>query len=161
MIKYNNAPGVDFNIRESLRKIRESYGNTTQILVSNEELCELATVCAKFPRYTDPEKARTELRSKAIDEVADVLIIMDHVINIFGLSDEDIEKRIIGKVDRIDRWLKKGNGQEQTTIDREVINSCSGCKHVGNFQQLKMGGRCFRCAQSGFSLKEPKEDATE
>jgi hypothetical protein len=176
---------IDLRNKKILSDLRKTYGNTTQILVSNEELCELAAVCAKFPRYKDPDKARAELRSAAVDEVADVLIILDHVINIFQLSDEEIRKRVDGKLDRIVRWLAESSDQEQTTVDREVregVNpqpnkkpaeksqeqpregsvqmNCVGCAHVGDFQQLMIGGRCNICAQNNWSLWEPKE-ATE
>lgn len=173
---------IDLRNKKILSDLRKTYGNTSQILVSNEELCELAAVCAKFPRYKDPDKARAELHYAAIDEVADVMIILDHVINIFRLKDEDIRKRIDGKLDRIVRWLAKSSDQEQTTVDREVregVNpqpnkkptekpqeqpregsvhmNCVGCAHVGEFQQLMIGGRCNTCAQNNWSLWEPKE----
>ena len=175
---------IDLRNKKILSDLRKTYGNTTQILVSNEELCELAAVCAKFPRYKDPKKARAELHSAAIDEVADVMIILDHVINIFQLSDEEIRKRIGGKLDRIVRWLAESSDQEQTTVDREVregVNPqpnkkpvkkpkeqpvgdatkvhCVGCTYVGEFQQLKIGGRCNICAQNNWSLWESKEAA--
>ena len=179
LILLSGDDSVDFRYKRILYDLRKTYGSTTQILVSNEELCELAAVCAKFPRYKDPEKARVELHSAAIDEVADVMIILDHVINIFQLKDEEIRKRVDGKLDRIVRWLSESSDQEQTTVDREVregVNPqlgekpaekakeqpregsrCSGCAHVGEFQQLKMGGRCTICAQSNWSLWESKE----
>lgn len=185
LILLSGDDSKDFRYKRILYDLRKTYGNTTQILVSNEELCELAAVCAKFPRYKDPDKARAELHSAAIDEVADVMIILDHVINIFRLKDEDIRKRIDGKLDRIVRWLSKSSDQEQTTVDREVregVNpqpkkkpaekpqeqpregfvqfNCVGCAHVGEFQQLMIGGRCNICAQNNWSLWEPKE-ATE
>lgn len=175
---------IDLRNKKILSDIRKTYGNTTQILVSNEELCELAAVCAKFPRYKDPKKARAELHSAAIDEVADVMIILDHVINIFQLKDEEIRKRIGGKLDRIVRWLAESSDQEQTTVDREVregVNPqpkkkpaeksqeqpvgdvtkvhCVGCAHVGEFQQLMIGGRCNTCAQNNWCLWESKEAA--
>lgn len=147
--------------RKVLARARETYGNTNQILVSNEELCELAAVCAKFPRYDDPEKARRELGDKAIDEVADVLIVLDHIINIFQLKPERVAARIDAKVDRLHRWLDASNSQEQTMIDREVREGsnncpCKGCAHVGQWQELKMGGRCFMCVKQDFRLFEPR-----
>lgn len=151
---------ADSRHKNVLAKIRETYGNTTQILVSNEELCELAAVCAKFPRYTDPEKARTELHSAAVDEVADVMIILDHIINIFGLSEEEIRDRISGKIGRITRWLATSDSQEQTTVDREVVEPqdskapCGICRHFGNFNNLKPGHRCCTCVTSGYSMFE-------
>lgn len=184
LILLSGDDSKDFRYKRILSDLRKTYGNTTQILVSNEELCELAAVCAKFPRYKDPDKARAELHSAAIDEVADVMIILDHVINIFRLKDEDIRKRIDGKLDRIVRWLAESSDQEQTTVDREVregvnpqpkkkpakkpqeqpregsVHSrCAGCAHVGEFQQLKIGGRCMVCASNGWGLWEPKESS--
>ena len=178
LILMSETEPVDSHYKRILYDLRKTYGNTTQILVSNEELCELAAVCAKFPRYKDPDKARAELRSAAVDEVADVLIILDHVINIFRLKDEEIRKRIDGKLDRIVRWLAESSDQEQTTVDREVregvnpqlgenpaekpqrrsvedppSSPCSGCIHVGNYQNLKPGHRCSTCATKGFSMK--------
>lgn len=161
LIRLSNNDWENRRHREVLSHIRETYGNTTQILVSNEELCELAAVCAKFPRYTDPNKARSELHSAAIDEVADVMIILDHVINIFQLEDQEIWERISGKVDRIHRWLSASDSQEQTTVDRDVHNRplkaqrCGTCKHMGTFSNLKPGHRCYRCVSSGLSLYEP------
>lgn len=150
----------DCRHKEVLSHIREKYGNTTQILVSNEELCELAAVCAKFPRYTDPKKARFELHSAAIDEVADVMIILDHIINIFQLDETEIHTRISGKIDRITRWLSKSDNQEQTTVDREVKEPaktkvpCGRCKHFGDFRNLKPGHVCCVCTSSNHSKFE-------
>lgn len=146
--------------REVLSHARYVYGNTKQILVSNEELCELAAVCAKFPRYDDPYKARQELHKKAVDEVADVIIVLDHIINIFQLEDEEIQARISGKIERLKRWMDASNSMEQTTVDREVHEGskpkvpCGTCKHFGNFQNLKPGHICCTCVTSNYSMFE-------
>lgn len=173
MINLNDDPGLDAKHKEVLARIRKTYGNTTQILVSNEEMCELAAVCAKFPRFSDPDEARKELHDKAVDEVADALIVLDHVINIFGLTDGEIRARITGKVNRIERWLSASDSQEQTLKDRIVndqpnetpveeppcnkVVPCRGCKHVGQFQNLKPGGRCNQCSQNGWRLFESSQ----
>jgi len=106
--------------REVLKKARDTYGDTTQILVSVEELNELSCVCAKFPRYEDADRARTELHNKAVDEVADVLIVLDHIINIFDLTPVDIGERVEAKVARMKRWLNASTSQSQTMVDRKV-----------------------------------------
>ena len=111
--------------REVLSKARKTYGDTAQILVSTEELCELAAVCSKYPRYETKEKAQDELHNKAVDEVADVLIVLDHIINIFGLTPVDIGVRVAKKIARLDRWLHSSNSMEQTTVDREVDGQVS------------------------------------
>jgi len=106
--------------RNLLQKARDTYGDTTQILISVEELNELSCVCAKFPRFEDPDRARKELHSKAIDEVADVLIVLDHIINIFDLTPVEIGERIEAKIGRMERWLNKSSSQAQTMVDRKV-----------------------------------------
>ena len=106
--------------RNLLQKARDTYGDTTQILISVEELNELSCVCAKFPRFENPDRARKELHSKAIDEVADVLIVLDHIINIFDLTPVEIGERIEGKIGRMERWLNKSSSQAQTMVDRKV-----------------------------------------
>ena len=96
-----------------LETARKVYGNKNQILVCIEELNELACVLAKFPRYEDEGEAREKLMDKALDEVADVLIILDHVQKIFGLTDEDIADRMIKKIERLDRWLKNSTSMQR------------------------------------------------
>lgn len=158
------------NQRRVLSKARETYGDTAQILVSNEELCELAAVCAKFPRYKDKKTAQKELHQKAVDEVADVLIILDHMINIFELTPVEIGERVAGKIARLNNWLNTSNSMEQTTKDRAVPEAtqmslfesspinCGRCKHMGNFNNLKPGGRCLSCVENEGNLFEPSEE---
>lgn len=143
--------------REVLAKARETYGDTAQILVSTEELCELAAVCSKYPRYKIKEKAQDELHDKAVDEVADVLIVLDHIINIFGLTPVDIGERIAGKIARLDRWLHTSNSMEQTTVDREVpgplhvTEMCLGCAYATNPRTV---GPCHSCGAEHSNYKK-------
>lgn len=106
--------------KEILKQCRETYGDTAQILVSIEELNELACVLAKYPRYDSSIQAVSELREKALDEVADVFIVLDHIVNILGLSSDDISERIEKKVQRVTRWLDTNNKFSQTLVDRAV-----------------------------------------
>lgn len=154
-----------------LAQARRTYGDTAQILVSNEELCELAAVCAKFPRYESPDKARKELYDRAVDEIADVVIVLDHIMNIFDIKAEDLRTRISGKIARLTNWLNKSTSMEQTTIDRNVPQDdpeqsslfetmgcpCVGCSYYKNFLELKLGGKCYECRGTGKNFN-PKED---
>lgn len=106
--------------REILKRARDTYGDTTQILISVEELCELACVCAKFPRYEDSDVARKKLHTQALDEVADTLIVLDHIVNIFDLTPVEVGERVEAKIARLDRWLHTSTSQSQTMIDRKV-----------------------------------------
>lgn len=116
--------------RKVLAEARKTYGDTNQILVSTEELNELAAVCTKFPRYDTKEEAQDALYKKAVDEVADVLIVLDHIVNIFGLTPIDIGTRVEAKINRLQRWLSKSEKISQTTVDRSVEEaSCKTCVH--------------------------------
>lgn len=162
LIQYSMSPYWDNKYKKVLQEIRDTYGNTTQILVSNEELCELAAVCAKFPRYEDPAKAKEMLHSRAVDEVADVMIILDHIINIFELNREEVLLRIDGKIDRISRWLKASDSQEQTTIDRAVKEKssrppCGKCSNYGDFRNMNVGAPCNICVQDPYCNFTPKK----
>ena len=106
--------------KEILKQCRETYGDVAQILVSIEELNELACVLAKYPRYDDHVKAITELKDKALDEVADVVIVLDHIVNILGLTDDEIAARTDKKVHRVERWLDTNDKFSQTLVDRVV-----------------------------------------
>lgn len=158
-----------------LKKARDTYGETNQILVSCEELTELAAVCAKYPRYTDHEKAHNDLYAKALDEVADVLIVLDHVINIFDIKPYDLQQRIHGKVSRLEHWMNTSSSMEQTTIDREVPGQtsledykCQSCVFVNipdhifpcsdchNFDRYAKATPCVGCAHNG-DYKQLKE----
>lgn len=111
----------DSNTREVLGVLRDKYGDFNQILVSIEELNELACVLAKIPRYSTVSDAMSNLYDRIIDEVADVLIVMNHVIEICKLDNSDIIERIKMKLNRIERWLESGNGISATITDREVL----------------------------------------
>lgn len=106
--------------KKILSQCRETYGDTAQILVSIEELNELACVLAKYPRYDDRMKAVTELKEKALDEVADVFIVLDHIVNILDLDDAEVAERITRKISRVSRWLRTNDKFSQTLVDRAV-----------------------------------------
>ena len=106
--------------KKILKHCRDTYGDTAQILVSIEELNELACVLAKYPRYDSPIKAVEELKDKALDEVADVFIVLDHIVNILQLTDDEVAARIDKKIQRVTRWLDTNDKFSQTLVDRTV-----------------------------------------
>lgn len=116
----DNRLDFEESIKATLKKARETYGNKNQIMVCMEELCELACVLAKYPRYSDESKATEELHDKVLDEMADVLIILDHVQNILGFTDEEISARIRTKIERVQRWLEHSSNMQETVDDRTL-----------------------------------------
>ena len=159
--------------QDLLADARRTFGNTAQILVAVEELCELATVCAKFPRYDSASEAKAVLYDKALDEVADVIVVLDHVVHIFDLAPEDIKSRIQGKLSRLNRWLHTSTSMDITTKDREVpekgiftkkptvTHGCNGCAHVNDWDALAKG-LCQQCrtgTKNHYISKETAHDA--
>lgn len=118
---------------EILEEARQTYGNKNQILVCIEELNELACVLAKFPRYEDESKAREELYDSVLDEVADVVIILDHVQHILQIGNEEVADRIKKKIGRLERWLENSSSMQRTLEDRAVSTvDCKTCQNWNN-----------------------------
>ena len=110
----------DLEKLNKLAQMRKKFGNNNQILVCIEELNELATILAKYPRYDNPEQAVDELRTKVLDEVADVNIILQHVYAIFNFTYDEIQQRIDKKMSRVSRWVENGKTMQETIDDRKV-----------------------------------------
>lgn len=129
-----------------LKQARDTYGNKNQILVCIEELNELACVLAKFPRYDNEEEARAKLVDAVLDEVSDVKIILDHVQNIFELSDAEVLDRMKRKAGRLKRWLDASDSMQQTTVDRsvELTKETQSCETCG-YSKSREYGRCTMC----------------
>lgn len=113
-------------MEELLKRAQDMYGKTNQITVATEELCELACVLSKYPRYHSHEAACTALKDRVIDELADVTVVSKHVKMIFEITDEELQNRIQAKLGRLKRWLNTDssagevNSMETTVKDREV-----------------------------------------
>lgn len=134
---------------QTLIRARRNYGSVNQILVAIEELNELACVLAKYPRYDSKEKALEELHTKVVDEFADVLIILNHVQAIFELEDDEIESRMISKLDRVKRWLDSSESFQHTTEDREVVQAIDILKeNISKSTQDSISNKyCWTCEE--------------
>lgn len=104
-----------------LNKAQDTYGYANQVTVATEELCELAQVLCKYPRYPDHDTASEKLRPKIVEEVADVVICLQHLYLIFNITAEEINPMIDSKLARLARWLDTNDDFYQTTLDREVV----------------------------------------
>lgn len=154
-----NKLWLDDDMKNLLRKARETYGGKNQILVSMEELNELACVLAKYPRYDDPNKATSELHDRVLDEFADVMIVLDHIASIFSLTEIEIHSRMVKKGDRLKRWLEHSESMQETVDDRKVEDAesivpdlsecnCSTCVHNKEDPDTKHNGTCSLCHQA-------------
>ena len=103
-----------------LKKAQDTYGFSRQLNVAVEELLELGIVLQKYDRYQSHKQALNALHDRVVDEIADVVVILNHVFMIFSLSQEEIDKRVDAKVERLERWLNVSDSMYQTVLDREV-----------------------------------------
>lgn len=103
-----------------LKRAQDTYGYTNQITVATEELCELACVLAKYPRYHSHEAACADLRDRVVDELADVTVVSKHIEMIFDITPKELCDRVQLKLARLERWLDTDSSMETTVKDREV-----------------------------------------
>ena len=108
------------NQRAILRRARETYGNKTQVAVSAEECAELTKELLKYLRFDDHETAVSKTRENVISETVDVLIILDHIANIFNITPQELVRGIDTKLNRLKVWLDNSDSIEYTTKLREL-----------------------------------------
>ena len=115
-------PEMLFTMRDgkTLQKARETYGAHKQIGVAAEECTELAKELIKAFRYDDFEDAVKNTKDSVVDEVADVLIVLDHVLNLYSITQADLQPHISRKMNRLRYWLSQSDSIEFTTKIRTV-----------------------------------------
>ena len=87
----NKPIQIDQNI---IHKSIKHYGKTTQIVTSMEEMAELQQALSKSIR------GKTN-KDNIIEEVADVMICLDVIKNIFDINQKDIQEYVDKKQKRI------------------------------------------------------------
>lgn len=143
----------DNEIHRLLQDAQATYGYANQITVAIEELCELGAVLAKYPRYDFHDDAVNALKTKVVEETADVIIVLRHVQMIFGIQPTDIEDMMDKKLSRLKRWLNSDNKSIQhTTEDRSVdisgdTTDCYGCYYWEHIDEAGPN-TCKNCTQS-------------
>lgn len=103
-----------------LQRARDTYGPHKQIGVAAEECTELAKELIKSFRYDNFHDAVTNTREAVIDEVADVFIVLDHIISLYGIVSSDLRPHIRKKLDRLNYWLEHSSSIEFTTKVRTI-----------------------------------------
>ena len=103
-----------------LQRARETYGAHKQIGVAAEECTELAKELIKAFRYDSFDDVVKNTKENVIDEVADVFIILDHVLKLFNITPEDLQPHITKKLQRLEYWLDNSSSIEFTTRCRTI-----------------------------------------
>lgn len=106
----------------TLQRARDTYGAHKQIGVAAEECTELAKELIKAFRYDDFNDAVKNTKENVVDEVADVFIVLDHIITLYGITESDLQPHISRKLDRLRYWLEHSNDIEFTTQHRELTD---------------------------------------
>lgn len=77
------------------------YGEENQLRICMEECAELIQAISKVQRYPESKEHKANL----LEEIADVLICIEYVKLIYGISEMFIDKEIEYKIQRISRRM--------------------------------------------------------
>ena len=95
-------------IEEVIRQMLSKFGEDSQIDVAIEEMSELTKELIKYKRSKIHfrEKQATS-REHVIEEIADVMFMLEYLVEIFGVDLEELQKTILAKAHRTkERYLK-------------------------------------------------------
>lgn len=106
---------------QTLQRARETYGPHKQIGVAAEECTELAKELIKAFRYDSFDDVVKNTKENVVDEVADVLIVLDHVLKLFNITSQDLQPHVDKKLQRLEYWLDNSDSIEFTTKCREIV----------------------------------------
>jgi len=95
MIEYKNA-------NEVLKTAIDFYGKDMQMIVAIEELSELLREICKYKRHGNNIMEITE-------EMADVYIMIEQLIIIFGINRDDVEFYFNNKIERLKHRIENEN----------------------------------------------------
>lgn len=139
-----------------LEKARETYGNRKQLSVAAEELDELAILCNKYQRYDCHEEGVRDLYMSVVGEVCDVLVVLNHVINTFGISEYDLQEALSGKVARLEGWLNSSKSLQISTVMRDIPRDKTGCGDCVYKGLPKTTGPCVACGSEKKNYRGPR-----
>ena len=106
---------------QTLQRARETYGPHKQIGVAAEECTELAKELIKAFRYDSFDDVVKNTKENVVDEVADVLIVLDHVLKLYNITSQDLQPHVTKKLQRLEYWLDNSDSIEFTTKCREIV----------------------------------------
>ena len=86
-------------------KVIARYGLTSQAMVHMEECAELTQAISKMNRAREAGINDTDARFNLVEEMADVLICMEQIQEIYNIRTLEIQEMIIRKCRRQDERL--------------------------------------------------------
>ena len=82
------------------KKVISRYGADAQAMIHMEECAELIQAASKMRRAVNTEKETDAARYNLVEEVADVLICIRQMQEIYGITDHDIQVMVDRKCRR-------------------------------------------------------------
>lgn len=133
-------PEMLFTVEDAktLQAARETYGAHKQIGVAAEECTELAKELIKAFRYDDFDDAVKNTKENVVDEVADVLIVFDHILKLYNITTSDLQPHITKKLDRLRYWLEHSKSIEFTMQHRSLSEEDQDEAEAYNKYQQKL-----------------------
>lgn len=131
-----------------LQQARDTYGPRNQLAVAAEECNELAIAVLKFMRYDKSEEGIKNTRDNVLEERADIEIVLNHIDNLYGLTEEEIQEAIAGKLARLKRWMSKTSNLAYSMEDRqvgEIQDDCKGCFYFEHPEEAFETKSCDNC----------------
>lgn len=119
-----------FKDKLTLKKARETYGAHKQIGVAAEECTELAKELIKAFRYDDFNDAVKNTKDNVVDEVADVFIVLDHVLELYDIRPKDLIPHVTRKMNRLRYWLENSDSIEFTTQHRKAPHNMADSGYI-------------------------------
>ena len=92
--------------KNALVKALEKFGSISELIITVEELSELQKEVTKQLR----NEGKME---NLVEEMADVYIVMEYLKMIFAITDDDINKQVEKKLNRLENRLNSENEQQK------------------------------------------------
>ena len=92
--------------KNALVKALEKFGSISELIITVEELSELQKEVTKQLR----NEGKME---NLVEEMADVYIVMEYLKMIFAITDDDINKEVEKKLNRLENRLNSENEQQK------------------------------------------------
>ena len=95
-------------IEEVIRQMLSKFGEDSQIDVAIEEMSELTKELIKYKRSKIHfREKQASSREHVVEEIADVMFMLEYLIEIFGVDMDQLQKTILAKANRTkERYLK-------------------------------------------------------
>lgn len=86
--------------KETLLRCIEKWGETAQLHMAIEEMAELTKEIIKYFRGNDN-------REHIIEEIADVILMIEQLKNLFSVTDNELQGAIDFKITRVEKKLEQ------------------------------------------------------